>query len=297
MSHRQHKKLRRSKLLKKKHNIVRMKNKAKVVAAASCIATALSVPQVGAQALDEIVVTARKKEEVVLDIPMNISTIIETEIKARNIVDKSELYRTIAGAASPRGELILRGLSGSNSAYPNTTNVWTDGVPFDFGNVYDVERVEVLRGPQGTLYGSNAIGGTVHVITNKPNLNELEISGSVMFKNEAHRPGTEVRAFGVVNVPIVEGSLGLRVTGQSGGKTGKILNLNDGHRGETEDEFLRAQLLWEPNDKTQVNLSVVRDEYFSDEYSDVDLSTPPYYYEAILTPNAAATYGYDVALT
>ncbi len=297
MSHRQHKKLRRSKLLKKKHNIVRMKNKAKVVAAASCIATALSVPQVGAQALDEIVVTARKKEEVVLDIPMNISTITETEIKARNIVDKSELYRTIAGAASPRGELILRGLSGSNSAYPNTTNVWTDGVPFDFGNVYDVERVEVLRGPQGTLYGSNAIGGTVHVITNKPNLNELEISGSVMFKNEAHRPGTEVRAFGVVNVPIVEGSLGLRVTGQSGGKTGKILNLNDGHRGETEDEFLRAQLLWEPNDKTQVNLSVVRDEYFSDEYSDVDLSTPPYYYEAILTPNAAATYGYDVALT
>ena len=274
-----------------------MKNKAKVVAAASCIATALSVPQVGAQALDEIVVTARKKEEVVLDIPMNISTITETEIKARNIVDKSELYRTIAGAASPRGELILRGLSGSNSAYPNTTNVWTDGVPFDFGNVYDVERVEVLRGPQGTLYGSNAIGGTVHVITNKPNLNELEISGSVMFKNEAHRPGTEVRAFGVVNVPIVEGSLGLRVTGQSGGKTGKILNLNDGHRGETEDEFLRAQLLWEPNDKTQVNLSVVRDEYFSDEYSDVDLSTPPYYYEAILTPNAAATYGYDVALT
>ena len=297
MSHRQHKKLRRSKLLKKKHNIVRMKNKAKVVAAASCIATALSVPQVGAQALDEIVVTARKKEEVVLDIPMNISTITETEIKARNIVDKSELYRTIAGAASPRGELILRGLSGSNSAYPNTTNVWTDGVPFDFGNVYDVERVEVLRGPQGTLYGSNAIGGTVHVITNKPNLNELEISGSVMFKNEAHRPGTEVRAFGIVNVPIVEGSLGLRVTGQSGGKTGKILNLNDGHRGETEDEFLRAQLLWEPNDKTQVNLSVVRDEYFSDEYSDVDLSTPPYYYEAILTPNSAATYGYDVALT
>ena len=297
MSHRQNKKLRRSKLLKKKHNIVRMKNKAKVVAAASCIATALSVPQVGAQALDEIVVTARKKEEVVLDIPMNISTITETEIKARNIVDKSELYRTIAGAASPRGELILRGLSGSNSSSPNTTNVWTDGIPFDFDNVYDVERVEVLRGPQGTLYGSNAIGGTVHVITNKPNLNELEISGSVMFKNEAHRPGTEVRAFGVVNVPIVEGSLGLRVTGQSGGKTGKILNLNDGHRGETEDEFLRAQLLWEPNDKTQVNLSVVRDEYFSDEYSDVDLSTPPYYYEAILTPNAAATYGYDVALT
>ena len=298
MSRKHEKALRRSKLLKKKHNISRMKSRAKSTVAAVGVTAVLAVPQVKAQQdIDEIVVTARKKEEVVLDIPMNISTITETEIKARNIIDKTELYRTIAGAASPRGELILRGLSGSNSAYPNTTNVWTDGIPFDFDNVYDVERVEVLRGPQGTLYGSNAIGGTVHVITNKPNLNELEISGSVMFKNEAHRPGTEVRAFGVVNVPIVEGSLGLRVTGQSGSKTGKILNLNDGHRGETEDEFLRAQLLWEPNDKTQVNLSVVRDEWFSDEYSDVDLSTPPYYYEAILTPNADATYGYDVALT
>ena len=112
---------------------------------------------------------------------MNISTITETEIKARNIIDKTELYRTIAGAASPRGELILRGLSGSNSAYPNTTNVWTDGIPFDFDNVYDVERVEVLRGPQGTLYGSNAIGGTVHVITNKPDLKYLsEISFNLL---------------------------------------------------------------------------------------------------------------------
>ena len=299
MSKKHQKALRRSKAIRRKTNIQRMKSRVRAAATIATTAAVLTVPEIQAAQgdIDEIVVTARKKEEVVLDIPMNISTITETEIKARNIIDKTELYRTIAGAASPRGELILRGLSGSNSAYPNTTNVWTDGIPFDFDNVYDVERVEVLRGPQGTLYGSNAIGGTVHVITNKPDLNELEISGSVMFKNEAHRPGTEVRAFGVVNVPIVEGSLGLRVTGQSGSKTGKILNLNDGHRGETEDEFLRAQLLWEPNDKTQVNLSVVRDEWFSDEYSDVDLSTPPYYYEAILTPNGDATYGYDVELT
>ena len=299
MSKKHQKALRRSKAIRRKTNIERMRNRVKAAATIATATAVLTVPEIQAAQndIDEIVVTARKKEEVVLDIPMNISTITEAEIKARNIIDKTELYRTIAGAASPRGELILRGLSGSNSAYPNTTNVWTDGIPFDFDNVYDVERVEVLRGPQGTLYGSNAIGGTVHVITNKPDLNEFEVSGSVMFKNERHRPGTEVRAFGVVNVPIVEGSLGLRVTGQSGSKTGKILNLNDGHRGETEDEFLRAQLLWEPNDKTQVNLSVVRDEWFSDEYSDVDLSTPPYYYEAILTPNGDATYGYDVELT
>jgi len=229
-----------------------MKNRAKATAAAVSVTAILATPQLSAQeAIDEIVVTARKKPEVILDIPMNITSISEEEMKIRNIIDKESLYRTIAGAASPRGQLILRGLSGSNSSTPGTTNVWTDGVPFNFSNVYDVQRVEVLRGPQGTLYGSNAIGGTVKVITNKPNLNELEISGSVMFQNEKHRPGTEVRAFGVVNLPIVEGSLGLRVTAQSGSKTGKILNLNDGHRGETEDEFIRAQLMWEPNDKQE----------------------------------------------
>ena len=297
MTRRQQKALRRSKAIKKKQNIDRIKNRAKSAAVVAGVTAVLSTPNISAQnAIDEIVVTARKKPEVILDIPMNITSISEEEMKIRNIIDKESLYRSIAGAASPRGQLILRGLSGSNSSTPGTTNVWTDGVPFNFSNVYDVQRVEVLRGPQGTLYGSNAIGGTVKVITNKPNLNELEISGSVMFQNEKHRPGTEVRAFGVVNLPIVEGSLGLRVTAQSGSKTGKILNLNDGHRGETEDEFIRAQLMWEPNDKTRVNLSYVRDEWFSDAYDNVDLSTPPYYYEALLTPNADATYGYDVEL-
>ena len=298
MSRKQQKKLRRSKLLKRQHNISRMKNRAKAAVAAASVTAILATPQLSAQqAIDEIIVTARKKPEVILDIPMNISSISEEEIRRRNIIDKTDLYRSIAGASSPRGQLILRGLSGSNSSAPNTTNVWTDGVPFNFDNVYDVQRVEILRGPQGTLYGSNAIGGTVHIITNKPDLNELQISGSVMFQNEKNRSGTEVRGFGIVNVPIVEGSLGLRVTAQSGSKTGKILNINDGHRGGTEDEFLRAQLLWEPNDKTRVNLSVVKDDKFSDEYGDVDLSTPPYFYEAILTPNDAATYGYDVTLT
>ncbi len=172
MSRKQVKALRRSKLLKKKHNISRMKNRAKATAAAVSVTAILATPQLSAQeAIDEIVVTARKKPEVILDIPMNITSISEEEMKIRNIIDKESLYRTIAGAASPRGQLILRGLSGSNSSTPGTTNVWTDGVPFNFSNVYDVQRVEVLRGPQGTLYGSNAIGGTVKVITNKPNLN------------------------------------------------------------------------------------------------------------------------------
>jgi len=118
--------------------------------------------------IEEVYVTARKRQELAIEIPMNIAVVGEAEIEARNLVTKEDIYRTIAGAASPRGQLILRGLAGSNDSTPDTTATFTDGIPFDFSNLYDVQRVEVLRGPQGTLWGSNAIGGTVQVITVKP---------------------------------------------------------------------------------------------------------------------------------
>ena len=77
MSRKQIKALRRSKLLKKKHNISRMKNRAKAAAAAASVTAILATPQLSAQdAIDEIIVTARKKPEVILDIPMNISSIL-----------------------------------------------------------------------------------------------------------------------------------------------------------------------------------------------------------------------------
>lgn len=255
-------------------------------------------------AIDEITVTARKRQELLIEVPMNIAVVGAAEISARNLITREDVYRSIAGAAAPgvygdnqRGQLILRGLSGSNDATPDTSSVFTDGVPFEFDDLYDVERVEILRGPQGTLYGSNAIGGTVQVITNKPNLDEFQIKGSTMFRQERNRPGTETRAYGTFNMPIKEGQLAWRLTGASGTKDGKILNIYDGHRGETTEQFLRSQLLWQPNDSTRVNFSFVWEDFYSDEYQDIDGSTPPYYYEAILTPNEEAPYGYDVELT
>ena len=277
--------------------------------AGSLIATTMAVPvlaQEGADdglALDEITVTARKRRELLIEVPMNIAVIGAAEIKSRNLINKEDVYRSVAGAAAPgiggdnqRGELILRGLSGSNDSTPNTSSVYTDGVPFEFDDLYDVERVEILRGPQGTLYGSNAIGGTVQVITKKPDLDDFDISGSFLFRQENNRPGTETRAYGMVNMPIVEGQLALRLTGSSGSRDGKVLNIYNGHRGGETEQFLRAQLAWTPNDRTRVNLSYVWEDYYSDETQDVDTSTPPYYYEAILTPNDEATYGYDVEL-
>lgn len=247
--------------------------------------------------IEEISVTARKKEESLMEVPMNITAVGSTEILERNLINKEEIYRTVAGGSAPGGQLILRGLSGSNSASPGTTSTWTDGIPFNFSDLYDIQRVEVLRGPQGTLYGSNAIGGTVQVITNRPDLHQLEVFGSTVFTREKNRPGTETRAYAGLNVPFGDGKWAARVVGASGQRDGKIMNTYTGSSGKDRDHFVRAQLLWAPSDDLNVNFSLINEESFNSGYSWADRSQPGYYYEAVLTENPDATYGYDVYLT
>ncbi|TNE65836.1 MAG: TonB-dependent receptor [Alphaproteobacteria bacterium] len=250
----------------------------------------------GETRLEEIIVTSRKKQEMILEVPMNIAAVSAQEILKRNLINKEDAYRTVAGAASPRGELILRGLSGGNDSSPGTTSAWTDDIPYDFSDLFDVERVEVLRGPQGTLYGSNAIGGTVRIITNKPNLSELEAFGSMVFKSEKNRPDIGTNIYGGLNVPIIEDQLALRVIGNVSNQTGKILNTNTGDFGDDKYHFIRAQMMWQPNDGLNVNLSYVNENSRTSGYDYADRSQPGYYYEAVLTENPDATYGYDVYL-
>lgn len=249
-----------------------------------------------AQAIDEIVVSARKRDESIVEVPMNIASVGAQEILARNLFKKEDIYRTIAGAASPRGQLILRGLSGGNDSTPETTSAWTDDIPFDSSDLFDVQRVEVLRGPQGTLFGSNAIGGTVRVITNRPDLNELQVFGATVIGDEKNRPGTSTRLYAGINVPISD-TVAARVIGSYGNQDGKIMNTFSGTSGQEKDHFVRAQLMFEPTDDLNINLTYINDRERTAGYEYADRSQPGYYYEAILTENPAATYGYDVSLS
>ncbi|TFG44714.1 MAG: TonB-dependent receptor, partial [Dehalococcoidia bacterium] len=247
-------------------------------------------------AIEEVYVTARKREENLLDIPMNIVVVDEAEIINRNLVDKADVYRTLAGAASPRGQLILRGLSGGNDSTPDTTTTFTDGIPFDFNSLYDVERLEVLRGPQGTLWGSNAIGGTVQIITVKPNTTEVQTGVSTIFTSEKNRDGIGLRGSAYLNMPIIENTLAARITGSAWNQDGKIYNTFTGTAGKQDDSFIRAQLLWTPNEDTNINLSYIYTSEYTSANEAADRSQPEYYYDAVLTANPDALYGYDVYL-
>lgn len=246
--------------------------------------------------LEEVYVTARKREELLIEIPMNIAVIGEAEIEARNLLTKEDIYRTIAGAASPRGQLILRGLAGSNDSTPNTTTTFTDGIPFNFSNLYDIERVEVLRGPQGTLWGSNAIGGTVQIITVKPDTHQMEVGAQTVFNAETDRPGIGTGASAYLNMPIISDTLALRITGSEFNREGKVLNTFTGTTGKETHSFIRAQLMWTPNDDTNVNLSYIYTRDYDSTRDYADRSLPEYYYDAVLTANPDADYGYDVYL-
>lgn len=252
-----------------------------------------------AKAKDEnieiITVTSRKRQESIIQVPMSVSSISALEIADRNLLNKEDIYRTLAGAANPRGQLILRGLSGGNSAAPNTTSSFTDDIPFDFGDMFDVEAVEVLRGPQGTLWGSNAIGGTVRVITRKPVMNEFEVATSVQAMQTENVDGTDLRAWAAINIPLIDNTLAMRLTGHGSYKPGAIVNTNTGVQRHRRDEYVRSQFLFQPTEDMSFNLGLWRIQNYRIGTTSADLSKPSFRRIAGATPNEDSDWGYDIS--
>ncbi|MDZ7768444.1 MAG: TonB-dependent receptor plug domain-containing protein [Woeseiaceae bacterium] len=146
------------------------------------------------RSLEEIVVTATRRESSVLDIPYNISAISGTTLEEALVVDNWELMRNVAGAsvvdrgyrnAGVINSIMIRGLNLDGSALGDyalntvpTVSTYVNDTPI-FANfiLKDIERVEVLRGPQGTLYGSGSLGGTVRYIMREPDFEAFSGSG------------------------------------------------------------------------------------------------------------------------
>ena len=245
--------------------------------------------------LDTIVVTARKRNESILEVPMNITAISAQELSDRNLSTVMDVYRTIAGGASATGELILRGLSGSNSPSPGTTNQFVDGVPFEFSNIFDVERIEVLRGPQGTLWGSNAIGGTVQVVTRKPQMNEFEAFATLLGTEQKNVSGNASRVEAGLNIPIVDDRLAMRVATSIAHTPLPIVNAHTGNQSKRENEFIRTQLQWEPSEDMRFNLGHIYTEERGLGTNRADRSRPGFYRLPILIEDPDSPWGYDVS--
>ncbi len=202
-----------------------------------------------AQEVEEIIVTANKSEQTVQEIPMNISVITAGDIEERGISNPEDYLRTLAGVSTPGGDsfFIIRGLN-TSAAQRNsgTTNVYTDEVNVSMVNIFDVERIELLRGPQGTLYGSNAIGGTLRYITKKPDPSGFAAEVEVTRGNKTFAPKQVKNFNGMVNIPLTDKSA-LRIVSTSAFDPGIYQNVMTGNKsvGDERDEQLTATIGYE----------------------------------------------------
>lgn len=209
--------------------------------------------------LEKITVTARKREEPIQNVPLSVTHFSSEQIDALKVRDLESLaiqmpnvslddIGTVGGIAN----FSIRGL-GINSSIPSvdpTVGVFVDGVYLGATNgtlfdTFDIESIEVLRGPQGTLFGRNVTGGAILVNTKKPG-DKLEMSVRTSFEGG----GESLNSYymGAVGGPLSD-TVGVRITAYTNQDNGWFKNLHTGEAfGELDVRMVRPALTWDPTD-------------------------------------------------
>lgn len=230
-------------------------------AAAADVSTVADAPApVG---VEELIVTARRREETVQDIPLAVSVMAGTQLAdtgAFNVSRLTQLAPTLQYySTNPRNtSLNIRGLGVpfglTSDGFEQGVGIYVDDVynsrvsaaTFDF---LDVARVEVLRGPQGTLYGKNTTAGAVNITTNQPTF-DFEANAEVTFGNLDFK-----QAKAAVSGPLTE-TLAARFAVTTTTRRGTIYNVTSDQYVNGQDNLgLRGQLLYQPNDDLKITLS------------------------------------------
>src|SRR5579862_1547264 len=176
--------------------------------------------------LEEVVVTAEKRESTVQTTPISLTAVSGADIQARGLTDLSALVQSVPGVSlrtsgPGMAEFEMRGVSSTGGNSP-TVGFYFDDTPLtapaatNEGKIvispalYDLNRVEVLRGPQGTLYGSGSMGGTIKVVPNAPNPEAFDASSEVVLADTDHG-GFDHAENGMVNLPFWGDKAALRI--------------------------------------------------------------------------------------
>lgn len=233
--------------------------------------------------LEEVVVTARKRQETLQDVPFSVQAVTEKQMRNRGAIDLETLSNNVAGftvqnLGPGQSQVAIRGISAGQIVRDQPGIKEQVGVYLDESVIslslftpdldfYDLNRVEVLRGPQGTLFGSGSLSGTVRYITNQPTTEALE--GSVEAGlNSVSDGGIGGEMKGMINIPLSD-TTALRLVSyytqyggfidaiQPGGNTKD--DVNDGER-----KGFRASIKFQPNDSLTITPRVI--------YQDTDIN-------------------------
>jgi iron complex outermembrane receptor protein len=225
-------------------------------------AQAAAQPAEQVTALDTIVVTAQKREQNLQDVPAAVSAVTSEQLEARNVVQVADVVRvspslTITENTNATGNSInLRGIgtfSFSIGIEPSVAVVVDDVALLQqaqaFSGLNDIARLEVLRGPQGTLFGKNAAAGVINIVTQKPT---KSLTGSV---GGTLTSDGEKRVEGMISGPISD-KAGFRLNAFYGDRDGYVRNLNTGHKlGGDRSYGVRGRLELDPTDNLNIALT------------------------------------------
>ncbi|HRX38022.1 MAG: TonB-dependent receptor [Amphiplicatus sp.] len=210
---------------------------------------------------DRIVVTARKRAESLQEVPISISTVSAAQIERLNATSLKDLKNFIpslhySDRSALQTQITIRGVGGDsrNIGIESGIGLYVDGVFAGRTSGYnmdlaDIEQIEVLRGPQGTLFGKNTTGGAINIVTRKPS-DELHANATLGYGNY-----DAVRFKGSVSGPISD-TVSLGVTFASWDRDGYIKNIYDKTKLQSEERRAGlVQLRFQPNDKWDILLS------------------------------------------
>lgn len=208
-----------------------------------------------------IVVTAQRRAQALQDVPIAVSAFTAEALEAQQIENTSDLQLTLPNVTFTKtnftsssftirgiGDLCV-GVTCDSATAIHLNDAPLFGTRLFEGEFYDLEQIEVLRGPQGTLFGRNATSGVVNIRTARPNLSEFGAAGDFEYGNY-----NSIKAKGMINVPVGE-TLGVRVAGYYLNRDGYTLNQFDGDRYDDRNMYgLRGSLRWEPSSRTTLDL-------------------------------------------
>lgn len=218
----------------------------------------------------DIVVTATRRAERIQDVPISITAFRQEELTTKGIVGFEGVARETPGVVLNRptqnfNNFTARGIAtnGYNANLQSSVAVYIDELPVSTignttvvdPNLFDVERVEFLRGPQGTLFGSGSLSGAMRILTKSPDLNDFDMSALVdlgLTNSDSFRQ----RYNAMVNVPIVSDTLAIRAVGFYRDEEGYLDNLGTGVKNSNTliDWGGRIIALWKPADRLSIRL-------------------------------------------
>jgi outer membrane receptor protein involved in Fe transport len=267
--------------------------------------------------IEEVIVTAQKRSENLMDVPASLTVLSAASLQTQGVTDFSD-YMTLvpslsdfSAGAEGHGAIILRGLNTGYYQFSNTVGYYIDDTPFSatsplsYGTLLtmdpdlsDIDHLEVLKGPQATLYGASTLGGLIKVVTKQPNLNsdgaEVRVDGSTIDGG-----GSGYGVAGIANVVLIPGQMALRISGFDRDTPGYMTNLelDTKDRNVSRKEGGRISLLWVPTENLDIRVSAFLQSLFVDgwNYEFVNLQTlapltGPYTYSLHYDPTFHTTY-------